>query len=395
MSTEAPRNPPLAGKPPFATDDPDWLFEQPPPSKRRVRKPAEPNPNSRSSAYNMYDQYLDDDNNRQSGFGALGLGFMNGDLEDDDTHTQPRDDKHAALVAATFPQPPHPIPLAAPRPGYPAPIAALDLPRPSPTSTPEDRQPPPPQMVQVPQGLRINHPPEMGAPRMPPAIYNTPSSRPSVPSTPHPLQPPMTPITPVFVRPSKSPAPRDIKFCSDNIMRGNSEDNLIPKRGERGDDFWRRFSMVAKEEKKISPWLRKTQSGTTRLSRWVWFIGVVLLICIAAAAGLGWYISHKTPANQAPKAIGGSANEGMTPASSSAAAKGGSTSSSPHVSPTNTVARRAAPEPVPTGSTPLLHMINLGPSFDDSMDLMHPQTPKTNASIKRGKKHHRSRHNQY
>lgn len=33
-------------------------------------------------------------------------------------------------------------------------------------------------------------------------------------------------------------------------MRGNSEDNLIPKRGEHGDHFWRRFSMVAKTEKK-------------------------------------------------------------------------------------------------------------------------------------------------
>jgi hypothetical protein len=63
------------------------------------------------------------------------------------------------------------------------------------------------------------------------------------------LQPPMTPIVPVFVRPSKSPAPRDIKFASEPIMRGNSEDMLIPKRGERGDDFWRRFSMVAHVEK--------------------------------------------------------------------------------------------------------------------------------------------------
>jgi hypothetical protein len=104
-------------------------------------------------------------------------------------------------------------------------------------------------MGQVPQALRARPQADTGAPRMPPPIYQTAVHRPSVPSTPHPLQPPMTPITPVFARPSKSPAPSDVQF-SEAIIRGNSEDNLLPKRGERGDDFWRRFSMVAKEEKK-------------------------------------------------------------------------------------------------------------------------------------------------
>lgn len=32
-------------------------------------------------------------------------------------------------------------------------------------------------------------------------------------------------------------------------MRSNSEERLLPRRGEKGDDFWRRFSMIAKEEK--------------------------------------------------------------------------------------------------------------------------------------------------
>jgi hypothetical protein len=31
-------------------------------------------------------------------------------------------------------------------------------------------------------------------------------------------------------------------------MRGGTEDVLLPQRGEKGDDFWRRFSMVAKIE---------------------------------------------------------------------------------------------------------------------------------------------------
>lgn len=148
-------------------------------------------------------------------------------------------------------RPANAIPLAAPRPGYPAPVANLKLPSPSPSTSPNGQSPEPPQMGQVPQTLRITRPQaDAGAPRMPQPIYQTSSPRPSVPSSPHPLQPPMTPITPVFARPSKSPAP-EVKYSeTTGIIRGNSEDNLLPKRGERGDDFWRRFSMVAKEEKK-------------------------------------------------------------------------------------------------------------------------------------------------
>ncbi|KAF9221584.1 hypothetical protein BS17DRAFT_819477 [Gyrodon lividus] len=344
--------PPLAGKPPFATDDPDSLFEQPPPSKRRVRKPAEPDPNTRTSAYNMYDTYLNNGANRQSDLGAVGLGLLSGSLNDDNDDDD--DDypvqKHIAFMTPTAPQPAQAIPLAAPRPGYPAPVANLKIPSPSPSASPEVRQPEPPQMGQVPHALRVTRPQaDLGAPRMPPPIYQTPTTRPIVPSTPHPLQPPMTPITPVFVRPFKSPAPPDVKFSSDAIMRGNSEDNLLPKRGERGDDFWRRFSMVAKEEKKPSSWLTKTQNGSSRLYRWVWFVGIVLLICIGVGCGVGWYVSHNSPSHQQPTAVGGSANETTGPNSQTTAAAGHLTTSSPHVTPTNTVARRAAvPDPMPT-----------------------------------------------
>jgi len=242
------------------------------------------------TCWNRYDQYLDgaDSSNRQSGFGAVGLGLLNGNLSDDDEDedalmyklpmaTEP---KHGGTMNAT------PIPLAAPRPGYPAPVAALKLP--SPAATPEMRQvaqPAPPNQPQpqsMPAALRVVHPAaDIRAPRMPPPIYETPSPRPVVPSTPHPLQPPMTPITPVFARPAKSPAPRDIQFTNDVIIRGGSEDNLMPKRGEKGDDFWRRFSIVARDEKKTSSWLMKTQNGTSRLSRWVWFVGIVFLIVCA------------------------------------------------------------------------------------------------------------------
>jgi len=118
--------------------------------------------------------------------------------------------------------------------------------------------------------------------------------------------------------------------------------------------------MVAKDETtqgRESSWLVKTQNGTTCLSRWVWITGVFLVVCIAGGIGVGWYFTHNNPSNQQPKAFGGSANEGFSSsvASSSSSSLSSSSShvsgasSSPHVSPTNTVARRAAyPEPVPT-----------------------------------------------
>ena len=139
-----------------------------------------------------------------------------------------------------------PQPIAAPRPGYAAPIAALNLARVEPSATPVGRMPNP------------NSPlPQMNNPYpQPRSQYPMPVS--PAPSTPHPLHPSVTPITPAFIRPSKSPALRNegainVKFTEGQatprkpIMRGNSEETLLPGRGEKGDDFWRRFSMVAKE----------------------------------------------------------------------------------------------------------------------------------------------------
>lgn len=138
-------------------------------------------------------------------------------------------------------------PIAAPRPGYAAPIAALNLARPEAAVVPGGRQ------GGMPQPSRIQNPFELpfaGPGRGPgspsPSVHS---------STPHPLQPPVTPITPAFIRPaSKSPSPINVSFEEGvatprkPIMRGNSEETLLPSRGEKGDDFWRRFSMVAKED---------------------------------------------------------------------------------------------------------------------------------------------------
>lgn len=149
-----------------------------------------------------------------------------------------------------------PQPIAAPRPGYAAPIAALNLARPEASATPVGRMPNP--NSPLPQ---FSNPFE-SQPRSPYSLTASPA-----PSSPHPLHPSVTPITPAFIRPSKSPALRDasainVKFAEaiprKPIIRGNSEETLLPGRGEKGDDFWRRFSMVAKEG-----------NGKSHKERWV------------------------------------------------------------------------------------------------------------------------------
>ncbi|KAL0960990.1 hypothetical protein HGRIS_005985 [Hohenbuehelia grisea] len=388
----------MAPMPPYATDIPDSEYDNPNQKTRRTRLPKPENPNSRSSAYDVYDNYLTapDANgtaNRNSGVGALGLGLMNGDIsdsddEDDDktTSRKPPASKHAALAAATgapsstpAAKSHSPPPIAAPRPGYAAPIATLNLARPEPAASPQGRrsadtgnpfepasQPSTPRNPfadpSTPTGPSFpvpnrDAPPALRIPVGPPGARASPAS--SVPSSPHPLQPPMSPIVPVFARPAQTPAAqRDVKFSP--VIRGDDDGTLLAKRGDRGDQFWRRFSMIAKEEnqktvnEKQSLWLRKSQSGSQRLARWVWIVGVILILCIAGGIGLGWYASHNAPDHQQPTAIGGSANRGGFSSSSSVPVVGSkgpgpSIKTSLHVSPTHTVARREVLEARATG----------------------------------------------
>jgi len=296
--------PPL---PPYATDEPQTVYYDSNSAKnRRVRQPPPPNPNDRTSAYNLYDDYLYDSNDPPS--------------SDDHKRDAP------AVEAPKVVPPPNPISIAQPRPGYAAPIAALNL-----------------------------------AQQAPVASRGQPSPRYDISprSTPHPLQPPSSPIVPVFAAPK---APDNVRFVQQSpVMRGQSEETLIPR---QNNDFWRRFSMVAKEEsskpyeQRKSPWLKKTQSGTSRLSRWVWFVGMVLLAAIGGSIGLGWYLSHNSQGNQRPTSLGGSQNEASSTSSSSvvsisSAVPSTSFGTSLHVSPTNTVARRA---PIPTAFVGRTHV---------------------------------------
>jgi len=105
----------------------------------------------------------------------------------------------------------------------------------------------------------------------------------------------------------------NVKF-QEPILRGGSEDRLIPRGGPQKDDFWRRFSIVAKDDaqkppkEKQSTFLKSYESGNKRRSRVVWFVAIVLLLCIGGAVGLGWYFTHNKP-SAAPKALGGKTNE--------------------------------------------------------------------------------------
>ncbi|PCH39759.1 hypothetical protein WOLCODRAFT_136489 [Wolfiporia cocos MD-104 SS10] len=329
------RSPPIAGRPPYATDEPDSVYEQQSSPTRRVRQPAPPNPNDRSSAYNMYDQYLEGGNATDNPF--------------DDSKQAPRQ---------------QPIPLAAPKPGYAAPVAALNLARPSRAATPEGRQPTSSAPLSPEMSQAFPKPLTLVSRQASPVSGNFPQG-------PHQLQASMTPIAPAFIRPSSAASgTRDVKFSpTQPILRGEKEEPL-PKRGQ-GEDFWRRFSMVAKEDSgapgknKQSAWLHKTTIGSSRHARWVWLVGMTLLLIIVLACAFGVYKSHKdsnsSAADTPVTALGGSADEGF---SSSAGSDG--TSTYLHVSPTNTVARRdalygmAMPSAIPV-SGPALSDASTGP----------------------------------
>ncbi|KAJ7095707.1 hypothetical protein B0H15DRAFT_964288 [Mycena belliarum] len=401
---------PLAGRPPFATDEPETFYQSSP--QPRARAPQQQQPEKPTSAYDVYDSYLspgDGPANRNSGIGALGMGFMTADMGDEDSDDEEdmrrarnasstsSPSKHAALAAATGaknssskgpfaperletpppqynPQqqqrgspaaaprtPPAPTrapasaSIAAPRPGYAPQMSALNqnasVSRPAPSAQPAGR--PPPSGGHPNLRIVAPAPQSNGSPFHAPSPYGTPSPS----GSPHPLQAPVTPITPVFARPQRTQTMTSTNSSvgfSDTkglILRGDGEETLLPRgRGEKGEQFWRRFSMVAKdpEEKRPSTWLQKTQGGASRLSRWVWIVGLVLIICAAGGIGMGVYISEQASSHYRPDAIGGSADAGASALTTAAATKsnikGGAlaTTSALHISPTNTVARRAA-----------------------------------------------------
>ncbi|QRW00573.1 hypothetical protein RhiJN_28591 [Ceratobasidium sp. AG-Ba] len=390
----AQRSAPLAGRPPYATDDDDSVFENSPaPSRNRAPRPPVDNPNERTSAYNTYDNYLDNRESRGDASAGIGGALLAIDSDSDDEtdlHSVPPqriadNSGRAGLYAAasrinnpslsptsptrspTSPAPPYSPPASGRMPtdtkpipsagaplsantsssSLPSPAGQSSLVSPRPVYAPNSpsrqaafdvhssqQQPQPALSVQIPAPPSANMRAEFDArgPAKPTAAFmappanggaGTPSTAGfgSIPGTPneglhpHPLQAPNTPITPVFAAP-----PRAVNFdekASAPILRGNKEETLLARRGEKGDDFWRRFSMVAKQEnakpapQKTSQWLKGAESGRSSFSRCVWLVGIILLICIAGGIGAGWYFTHNNPDHTRPKTFGGSAEEGM------------------------------------------------------------------------------------
>jgi hypothetical protein len=82
--------------------------------------------------------------------------------------------------------------------------------------------------------------------------------------------------------------------------------------------------------------------------------------CTGLGIGLSLYISHKAPSHQDPMAIGVGGDYGMSSMTSQQVPEAGPTdSSSPHVSPTNTVAQCAAfADPFPTPLPGVIHVMH-------------------------------------
>jgi hypothetical protein len=313
-------NPPLAGRPPYATDEDDSVYlNTPSPARRRPAKPVQ-NQEREISQYAAYDDYFEDQ--RASGHGGVGMGMMTGGMDDSDDE----DDRRAPAPRSKASPIQAPAPVARSEKQMPSPQQQRP-PQGGPQGRPPMQQGPPgaggppgydqhPNTRQATRGpptelrVQIPQPQPIHAPA--PAFMAPPSPSPSM-LTPHPLDHPTTPITPVFARPSMDTSRENVKF-QEPILRGNSEDRLIPRGGPQKDDFWRRFSMVAKDEARKAPkekqsnFLKDYEGGNKRKKRIVWFVAIVLLLCIGGAVGLGWYFTHNKPSAQ-PKAIGGKSNE--------------------------------------------------------------------------------------
>jgi hypothetical protein len=265
------------------------------------------------SQYAAYDDYFQDQ--RVSGHGGVGMGMMAGGMDDSDDE----DDRRAAPRGK-------PSPIQAPPPAArgekPMQKPSQQQQRSPPNMQQQQQGPPAPGYSEhpntrqatrgPPQDLRVQIPIPQPIHAPAPAFMAPPSPSPSM-LTPHPLDHPTTPITPVFARPSMDASRGEVKF-QEPILRGGSEDRLIPREGPHKDDFWRRFSMVAKDDarkppkEKQSTFLKSYEAGNARKKRIVWFIAILLLLCIGGAVGLGWYFTHNKPSAQ-PKAIGGKSNE--------------------------------------------------------------------------------------
>ncbi|KAJ7723754.1 hypothetical protein B0H14DRAFT_3900139 [Mycena olivaceomarginata] len=134
------------------------------------------------------------------------------------------------------------------------------------------------------------------------------------------------------------------------LIRGNSDDKL-----DKTDVFWRRFNVSAVQQQlpdaEKSSWLEKTQGKRSQHSRILWVVGIIFVLLATGGIGIGVFLSfHNSSDATQPSTFGGAQDAMSTGAKaatiggrsgSSGSGSGGlATSSSPHVSPTNTIADR-------------------------------------------------------
>lgn len=234
----------------------------------------------------------------------------------------------------------------------PSPAAPRDIPSRlaagSPMPAPRPQRPAPAFMIA---------PPGSPVPSSPAPAYSGPSS-PMLPVTPLQL-PPSTPITPLFAAPPTKPDDEKagLKVTFTTIMRSEDENVLLERTREKGggsddshssdgsraglrrprrdgDDFWRRFSVVAhqsetdaRKRNHVSSWLSKTEGRARSYSRWVAISGIFILALIAGGVAAGIYFNHgQGNGHAAPVAIGGKEEQSdITSSTTSSARAAGAT----------------------------------------------------------------------
>jgi len=266
---------------------------------------------------------VDQPPNRNSGIGAA---FLSGDIEDDDDESDYSQHSPRQIIPRKNSLPSHP---AAGRQQQ----QPQQSQKPSPLRVDTDRriQNPlqnsrsPPQQQQVYPDRSLNQPPREAEsnqyaqpiPRPPRAAFipESPSPVQTSPLAPHPLQAPKIPIAPVFASPSPSSLRRPgVKFSDSAIMRGNSEETLVARNTPKGAEFWRRFSVVVKEEQDTfnkpgqrSSWLKKNQSSASRMRGCVWITAIIIILGIGGLAALIWFMTHNQQPS-VPKTLSGAAD---------------------------------------------------------------------------------------
>lgn len=304
----------------------------------------------------------------------------------------------------------------------PSPSAPQDIPSRlaagSPMPAPRPQRPAPAFMIA---------PPGSPAPLSPAPPYSPGPNSPMLPTTPLQL-PPSTPITPLFAAPppntkseNEKSAPQ-VTFNPDVLLErtreksGGSDDshssdgsraNLRKPRND-GDEFWRRFSMVAhqaetdaRKRSNVSSWLSKTEAHARSYSRWVALSGILILCLIAGGVAAGIYFNEgKGNGHAAPVAIGGKEEQSAIESTSAAAANtaaGAAKTTRTGLAPHTLTTENGSVMPLPTEPAKRGNMIIVeaaAPTATPNLDYLAEKLTAPKAPLPRHHHHERDRRHQ-